>query len=196
MILLATMTPQNAPNPWALAARLVPFFIWMFILWRRKNRAAAAAPDSPGLAPAQGLPAAAGGEAAFRAKLETAFRENGSPLNAALTPDGKKKAMETWRGALKQHVPDYVALMAGHPAAEQVMQIEVDHYMRAYLCGALARERKIAEVDALQVGFLLGRELRDSLRARRIPIDTLSANLGVGLDQSFAAVVQAGWGKS
>lgn len=194
MDLLARAAPASAPNFWLLGAILGAFAVWMFLMWRKKNRTTAAPAASP--APLPGPPAAASGEGAFRSRLETAFRENGPLINAALTAEGKKKAMETWRESLIENVPDYVALMKGHPSAEQVLQMEVDLYMRAYLSGALAREGKIAEVDAIQVGFLLGRELRDGLRARTIPIETLNANLGTGLDRSFAAVVHAGWGKS
>ena len=158
------------------------FLAWIFS--RRKEAAVLASAASPT------GPSPVGQD--LRERLAKAFADHRNELETALPPETKKRVMESWGECMKEDAPDFVELTVHHPRAEEILRMQVDHYMRAYLCGWLARAGGLAEIDARQAAYLLGRDFRDGLRSMGVPLDTLRASLGTSMDRAFGRIVAMG----
>ncbi|HYF48737.1 MAG TPA: hypothetical protein VEJ63_05000 [Planctomycetota bacterium] len=127
------------------------------------------------------------------AAMEEAFKAHGDELNGTLTAENKKNALMTWRSYIDEHQHDFADLVAHDPKSEQLAKLEADVIMRTFLCGVMAKRGWIEEMTAKQVPFMLGRALRDQIRAMGIPLEQkVNANAGTSIDMALMQVLEVG----
>lgn len=108
------------------------------------------------------------------------------------TPQQRAEILMTWRGIIDQKAHDYADLVSSHPRRDQIAQLEAEIIIQAYLCGFMAHQGWIEEVEAQQAAFMLGRALRDQLRGLGVSFDTLNVTFGLAMTEALEAIVKLG----
>jgi hypothetical protein len=128
----------------------------------------------------------------IEADLEMVCREHQADLDQALTPQRRNQILMTWRQTLDTEAHDFADLVLRLPQRERVLQMEVETMMQAYLRGYMARQGWISEPLALQSPYVLGRRLRDGLRAMGVSLNSLNANLGTVMSSALTNIARLG----
>jgi hypothetical protein len=77
-----------------------------------------------------------------------------------------------------------------HPKREQIIQLEVEATMQAYLIGFMAQKGWIEKNEAQQSAFIVGRTLRDRVRALGVSFDNLRATLGTTMNSALEDIIK------
>ena len=126
------------------------------------------------------------------AVIQRALEEHAAELQQALTPEIRQKVFALWRQTIDTEAHDYADLVLAYTDRARIIELEVDTFMNAYLSGYMAAHGWIDRQIALQSAFLLGRRLRDQLRAIGLTLNTVSANVGTVLDRTLVNIVTFG----
>jgi hypothetical protein len=124
--------------------------------------------------------------------IDVAWQAHQSELQQALTPERRRESFVIWRQAIDTEAHDYADLFIGRPERQRILKLEVEAIMQAYLFGYMARQGWIEESMALQSAYVLGRSLRDQIRALGVSLDSLQATLGTVMADALTEIIRQG----
>jgi hypothetical protein len=131
----------------------------------------------------------------MKMSIQEAWSAHYAELANLPTPQRRAEILMMWRGMIDQEAHDYADLVSSYPKGakrDQILQLEVEAIMKAYLYGFMAHRGWIEKIEAQQAAFMLGRALRDQIRGLGVSIDTLKATLGMVMTEALRAIVDLG----
>ena len=124
--------------------------------------------------------------------IAQAFQAHARELAGVPQAEERAKILAVWRQAIDGEAHDYADVVLANPRREEIMRLEVETIMQAYLVGYMAARKWIEPMMAQQAPFMAGRFFRDQLRSLDVPVDTLKATLGTVINRALAEIVQLG----
>jgi len=125
-------------------------------------------------------------------KLEEALRSHSNEISSLTTGEAKTQVLMTWRKTIDEEAHDYADAVVSHPNREEIMKLEVDTIMTSFYFGLMAKQGWVAEGDALQGAYIVGRAMRDRLRCMGVRLDALNPSLGAIIDEALSKIVMIG----
>ena len=120
-----------------------------------------------------------------------AFAEHRSELAGLPPPAERERVLLLWRRALDGREKPYADLVAAHPRRDEILRLEAEVILQAWLCGYMARRGWVPEPEARQAAFRLGMMLRDRVRAAGVPVESAGERLSSTVDTTLLEVVKS-----
>ena len=113
-------------------------------------------------------------------------------LASVPNPQRKQEILRIWREAIDSQAHDYADLVLVHPNRDQIMQLEVEAIMQAYLSGVMVQRGWVVSTYAEQLDFALGRLLRQKLAQLGVSWETVRGDYVKVINQALGSIVQLG----
>lgn len=121
-----------------------------------------------------------------------AFRAHAQELAGLPASEERARILMIWRQAIDEEAHDYADLVLAHSQREEIIRLEVETIMQAYLVGYMGARGWIDPIEAQQASYTAGRFFRDQLRSLGVPVETLKGSFATVIDDALAEIVQLG----
>ncbi len=123
--------------------------------------------------------------------ISEAFAAHQAEMAGMPPPAERERILLAWRRALDVREKAYADLVAAHPRRDDLLRLEAECILQAWLCGHMARRGWVTDAEARQAVFMLGRMLRNRVRAAGVPIEAAGGNVATTIDATLLEIVKS-----